>query len=539
VAKYLVERVFLTYGVPLQLLSDRGAEFEGRIFREVCEMMGVDKLRTTSYKPSTNGALERMHRTLNTMLGKMVEEKQRDWDAHVAYALAAYNATVHSSTGFSPNRLLYGRELRFPNELLYVDVEDKRLDSGSYSEFVEGQRGAFRSTFALARESLGFCAENRKKKYDMRVRPSVYGIGAWVYYFCPRHRVGRSPKWQNFYSGPYLVVEVLGAVNVRIQKSAKAAAMIVHVDKVKRCMGDTPLSWLGTGEVDTTLGGLKDEQALVPLFVEDPYDRPATVVEDDDGGGAMPMLARPKRNAPVPARYLSRVYAMAVDNDQADDVDDILCSRSDKRFAKELLEMDKEEKRLAVLEASDQERLMRQEAEDMESGGDSEGLEEYSDTRSAATDDVIYHRLLDLLDALRDERERILEERTRSSVGMISNESGSVVVVPETQEERGRKPVRIAIQDGQVLSDSDDEEDGNTPFPRGGAGARLDLGGADGSGTKGRMEGAKMLGMPSFMDVFSPRMVLAGLPPAPGLADAGVSPKDEDGRAMEGDAEEE
>jgi len=166
VAKYLVERVFLTYGLPLQLLSDRGAEFEGNIFREMCEMLGVDKIRTTSYKPSTNGALERMHRTLNTMLRKMVDEKQRDWDAHVAYAMAAYNATVHSSTGFLPNRLLYGRELRFPNELMYVEVEDKNLDAGSYSKFVEGQMDAFRASFALARESLGFCTKNRKKRYD-------------------------------------------------------------------------------------------------------------------------------------------------------------------------------------------------------------------------------------------------------------------------------------------------------------------------------------------------------------------------------------
>jgi len=35
VAKYLVERVFLIYGVPLQLLSDRGAEFEGNIFGQL------------------------------------------------------------------------------------------------------------------------------------------------------------------------------------------------------------------------------------------------------------------------------------------------------------------------------------------------------------------------------------------------------------------------------------------------------------------------------------------------------------------------
>jgi len=96
--------------------------------------------------------------------------------------------------------------------LLYVEVEDKNLDAGSYSEFVEGQKDAFRSTFALARKSLGFCAENRKKRYDMRIRPSIYKVGAWMYYFCPRHRVGRSPKWQNFYSGPFLIVEVLGAV---------------------------------------------------------------------------------------------------------------------------------------------------------------------------------------------------------------------------------------------------------------------------------------------------------------------------------------
>jgi len=69
----------------------------------------------------------------------------------------------------------------------------------------------------------------------MRVRPVVYQVGDWVYYFCPRHRVGRSPKWQNFESGPYLIVEILGNVNLRIQKAARA--MIVHVDKVKRCAG--------------------------------------------------------------------------------------------------------------------------------------------------------------------------------------------------------------------------------------------------------------------------------------------------------------
>jgi len=199
-------------------------------------------------------------------------------------------------------------------------VEDKNLDAGKYSEFVDGQRDSFRALFALARESLGFCAENRKKKYDMRIRTAIYKIGDWVYYFCPRQRVGRSPKWQNFYSGPYLIVEVLGAVNLRIQKSAKAAATIVHVDKVKKCMGETPVSWMDTGERDTTLGILEDDGVLVPLFVENPYVRNADIVNDNDDGGVITISVRPKKNAPMPARYLSRVYAVSVTNSCWDDV---------------------------------------------------------------------------------------------------------------------------------------------------------------------------------------------------------------------------
>jgi len=50
VAKYLVERIFLVYGVPTQLLSDRGAKFEGSVMAEVCKLMEIDKIRTTSYR---------------------------------------------------------------------------------------------------------------------------------------------------------------------------------------------------------------------------------------------------------------------------------------------------------------------------------------------------------------------------------------------------------------------------------------------------------------------------------------------------------
>jgi len=129
----------------------------------------------------------------------------------------------------------------------------------------------------------------------MRVKPAVYSVGDWVYYFGSLHRVGRSPKWQRFYSGPILVMEKLGSVNLRIQRSPRANPMVVHVDKVKHCMGTTPVSWLDTDNYQVIPLALEPD-ALPILFGG--VDRSST--DDIDPNVVM----RPKRNAAIPARFL-------------------------------------------------------------------------------------------------------------------------------------------------------------------------------------------------------------------------------------------
>ena len=52
------------------------------------------------------------------MLGKVVSESQRDWDDKLPSVMAAYRASPHSSTGFTPNRLFLGRENRMPLDLV-------------------------------------------------------------------------------------------------------------------------------------------------------------------------------------------------------------------------------------------------------------------------------------------------------------------------------------------------------------------------------------------------------------------------------------
>jgi len=113
--------------------------------------------------------------------------------------------------------------------------------------------------------------------------------------------VGRSPKWQRFYSGPFLVIEKLASVNLRIKRSPRANPMVVHVDKVKHCMGTIPVSWFGT-----------DIYQVIPLALE-PYALPIlfggvdrSSPDDVDSN----VVTRPKRYTAVPARFICQIYAV-------------------------------------------------------------------------------------------------------------------------------------------------------------------------------------------------------------------------------------
>ena len=101
-AKVLVEQVFCRFGSPVSVLSDCGKEVDGNIMRNICRMLEIDKLRTTPYKPSTN-QVERLHRTITSVLGKTVAVNQRDWDIRLSFVMAAYRASRSEFTGYTPS----------------------------------------------------------------------------------------------------------------------------------------------------------------------------------------------------------------------------------------------------------------------------------------------------------------------------------------------------------------------------------------------------------------------------------------------------
>ena len=283
VARALVETVIVRYGAPLQILTDQGTNFEGNLFRELCRLLGIDKVRTSSYHPSCNGLIERFHRTMNAMLGKVISSHQRDWDEVLPHVLAAYRASLHEATGFTPNYLMFGRETRAPIDLVYGRPPDDDHRAGTYSSYVQEFAERVESAYRLVREHLRVSAERRKKKYDLRVRPAAFAPGDRVWYYTPRRYQGRSPKWARMYTGPYYVMEKTGPVNYRLRKTRNSKPFVAHIDKLRPSYDE---DFEETGGTAALISGAPGPRAATPPISEvDASDR------------------RPKRTVRLPARY--------------------------------------------------------------------------------------------------------------------------------------------------------------------------------------------------------------------------------------------
>jgi transposase InsO family protein len=287
IARIIFEQVFMRFGAPRRILTDQGPEFESGLFSDLCNLMGVEKVRTTPYRPQTNGMIERMHRVLNAMLAKVISEDQRNWPEHLPAVMAAYRASTHEATGFSPNRLILGREVRLPVDTIYGLPFDRVNVSQSYDDIVceRAERTIF--DFHVVRDCLKRAAQLRQDKYDVKVKPVAVEVGQKVWYYCPRRKMNVSPKWQNCYSGPYTVVRVIDPHVIVIARSRRSKPFTVHRDKLKLVVEDDDFDISG----GQNLAKSTENQTTAPS------------IDAENAGRELGRVSRPRRLRKAPSKY--------------------------------------------------------------------------------------------------------------------------------------------------------------------------------------------------------------------------------------------
>ena len=241
VATKLVNRFISIYGVPLQLHTDLGSNFESKVFREVCKLLGIDKTRTTVRRPQSDGMVERANRSIQNMISSYISDSQDDWDEHIPLLMMAYRSSIHESTGVSPAMMMFGRELTLPVDMtLGRPIRDERLCATDHAYQLE-QR--LLDIHDFARNHLNISSESMKKRYDVRMHKNPYKIRDAVWYYNPKRKVGFNPKLQRPWKGPMIVVDRLNEVLFRIQSGQKAKPQVVHHDKLKPYLGEDKPEW--------------------------------------------------------------------------------------------------------------------------------------------------------------------------------------------------------------------------------------------------------------------------------------------------------
>ena len=65
IASVFVSEFVSRFGAPESLHTDQGRNFESRLLKDVCALLGIKKTRTTAYRPSgDDGLAERFNQTL-------------------------------------------------------------------------------------------------------------------------------------------------------------------------------------------------------------------------------------------------------------------------------------------------------------------------------------------------------------------------------------------------------------------------------------------------------------------------------------------
>ena len=225
-------------------------------------MVGIEKTRTTPYHLQGNGQTERFNQTLLGMLGTLDADKKNDWPEYVLPLVHAYNCTRHSSTGYSPYLLMFGRPPRLP-----IDVSlGVAFDNGGtqpYTVYAENLRTRLKHAHDLAAQNARKKAESSKKRYDVQASPGVRNLSS-------RGKSKLKDRWEDT---PYLV-------------SGRVGNLPVYVVQQE-----------GTGKKRTLHRNL-----LLPYHV--PHETsPATVATRTDPGPRNQSLGHPDTTHPADVNY--------------------------------------------------------------------------------------------------------------------------------------------------------------------------------------------------------------------------------------------
>ena len=224
-------KFFTLFGLPKSIQSDQGTNFMAHAFQQVMNQLGIKQYKSSAYHPESQGALERFHQTLKTMIKMYCIENSKDWDEGVHLLLFAVRESVQESLGFSPFELVFGHAVRGPPLLL---LKEKWLDEDpekiSVLKYVATFKDRLFRAGQMAKRNFQESQSKMKVWYNRKAKSRCFEPGDRVLVLFP---VVGNPL-QAKYSGPYKVVKKISDTNYLVKTlGRRKETQVCHINMLK------------------------------------------------------------------------------------------------------------------------------------------------------------------------------------------------------------------------------------------------------------------------------------------------------------------
>ncbi|KAL2085064.1 hypothetical protein ACEWY4_020582 [Coilia grayii] len=209
VARTLVQQWFHRFGPPARIHSDQGRNFESLVIKQLCQMYGIQKSRTTLYHPQGNGQCERFNRTLHDLLRTLPVAEKRRWPQHLPQLTYAYNTTPHQTTGHSPYFLMFGQHPRLPMDFL-LGNNGTSQEHDSVEEWIQKHQQSVQLTQEHVRQRATDQARRRNEGHNDRVNDAGFQEGQLV--LLRNHPQGRNKIQDHWHADMFQVLHRAGTV---------------------------------------------------------------------------------------------------------------------------------------------------------------------------------------------------------------------------------------------------------------------------------------------------------------------------------------
>ena len=226
-SRLLLQKWFARHGTPTRMQSDNAPNLTAEVSNEFLKAAHVTKVTSTAGHPRTQGLVERLNRTLITLLRVFCSRRMRDWDQCLDEVMCAYNSTRHATTGFSPYMLTRGVEKAIPLTFLYPEFAAISFDT--HEAYVDHMLTRQQEIHDLVRRNTHQAQLRQKLKYDRAIQARAYQPGELVWVFWRYVPQKGSPKLMRAWRGPHKVVQVFQDGRVYVLDTGQK----VHFERLK------------------------------------------------------------------------------------------------------------------------------------------------------------------------------------------------------------------------------------------------------------------------------------------------------------------